>query len=163
MTLFLQSTIEGLSLGAVYSLVAIGLVIIYKATDVLSFAHPAIAVVGAGLISYLAVERGVSFWIAFPVALLLIGFLGLILERTFLRPMVGKPVFSVAILTIGIDILLRVPLNNWIGINPKFMGDPFSTYGNFGSFTINEITIKYLELGALVTAVSYTHLRAHET
>ena len=61
MTLFLQSTIEGLSLGAVYSLVAIGLVIIYKATDVLSFAHPAIAVVGAGLISYLAVERGVSF------------------------------------------------------------------------------------------------------
>ena len=153
MTLFLQSTIEGLSLGAVYSLVAIGLVIIYKATDVLSFAHPAIAVVGAGLISYLAVERGVSFWIAFPIALLLIGFLGLILERTFLRPMVGKPVFSVAILTIGIDILLRVPLNNWIGINPKFMGDPFSTYGNFGSFTINEITIKYLELGALVTAV----------
>ena len=153
MTLFLQSTIEGLSLGAVYSLVAIGLVIIYKATDVLSFAHPAIAVVGAGLISYLAVERGVSFWIAFPVALLLIGFLGLILERTFLRPMVGKPVFSVAILTIGIDILLRVPLNNWIGINPKFMGDPFSTYGNFGSFTINEITIKYLELGALVTEV----------
>lgn len=153
MTLFLQSTIEGLSLGAVYSLVAIGLVIIYKATDVLSFAHPAIAVVGAGLISYLAVERGVSFWIAFPAALLLIGFLGLILERTFLRPMVGKPVFSVAILTIGIDILLRVPLNNWIGINPKFMGDPFSTYGNFGSFTINEITIKYLELGALVTAV----------
>ena len=132
---------------------AIGLVIIYKATDVLSFAHPAIAVVGAGLISYLAVERGVSFWIAFPIALLLIGFLGLILERTFLRPMVGKPVFSVAILTIGIDILLRVPLNNWIGINPKFMGDPFSTYGNFGSFTINEITFKYLELGALVTAV----------
>ena len=58
MTIFLQATFEGLSLGAVYSLVAIGLVLVYKATDVLSFAHPALVVVGAGIISALAVDRG---------------------------------------------------------------------------------------------------------
>ena len=53
MTIFLQATFEGLSLGSVYSLVAIGLVLVYKATDVLSFAHPALVVVGAGVISAL--------------------------------------------------------------------------------------------------------------
>ena len=51
MNIFLQATFEGLSLGAVYSLVAIGFVLIFRATDVLSFAQPAMVVVGAGIIS----------------------------------------------------------------------------------------------------------------
>jgi hypothetical protein len=58
MTIFLQATFEGLALGAVYSLVAIGLVLIYKAMDVLSFAQQTLAVVGAGFISALAVIGG---------------------------------------------------------------------------------------------------------
>ena len=105
MTIFLQSTVEGLSLAAIYSLVAIGFVLIYKAMDVLSFAQPALAVVGAGIISSLAVDRGLRFLPALFLAIFLTGFLSLVIERTFLRPMVGEPVFSVAVLTIGIDIL----------------------------------------------------------
>ena len=153
MITFLQATFEGLSLGAVYSLVAIGFVLIYKATDVLSFAQPALVVVGAGLISALAVDRGVPFWIAFIVGILLTGIIGLVMERTFLRPMVGEPVFSVAILTIGIDILLRTVLNNWIGLNPRYLGDPFQSFGNFGSVNVGGVTLKYLEIAALFTAV----------
>ena len=149
----LQATVEGLSLGAVYSLVAIGFVLIYKATDVLSFAQPALVVVGAGLISALAVDRGVPFWIAFIVGILLTGIIGLVMERTFLRPMVGEPVFSVAILTIGIDILLRTVLNNWIGLNPRYLGDPFQSFGNFGSVNVGGVTLKYLEIAALFTGV----------
>ena len=153
MITFLQATFEGLSLGAVYSLVAIGFVLIYKATDVLSFAQPALVVVGAGLISALAVDRGVPFWIAFIVGILLTGIIGLVMERTFLRPMVGEPVFSVAILTIGIDILLRTVLNNWIGLNPRYLGDPFQSFGNFGSVNVGGVTFKYLEIAALFTGV----------
>jgi branched-chain amino acid transport system permease protein len=153
MITFLQATFEGLSLGAVYSLVAIGFVLIYKATDVLSFAQPALVVVGAGLISALAVDRGVPFWIAFIVGILLTGIIGLVMERTFLRPMVGEPVFSVAILTIGIDILLRTLLNNWIGLNPRYLGDPFQSFGNFGSVNVGGVTLKYLEIAALFTGV----------
>ena len=153
MITFLQATFEGLSLGAVYSLVAIGFVLIYKATDVLSFAQPALVVVGAGLISALAVDRGVPFWIAFIVGILLTGIIGLVMERTFLRPMVGEPVFSVAILTIGIDILLRTVLNNWIGLNPRYLGDPFQSFGNFGSLNVGGVTLKYLEIAALFTGV----------
>jgi branched-chain amino acid transport system permease protein len=153
MITFLQATFEGLSLGAVYSLVAIGFVLIYKATDVLSFAQPALVVVGAGLISALAVDRGIPFWIAFIVGILLTGIIGLVMERTFLRPMVGEPVFSVAILTIGIDILLRTVLNNWIGLNPRYLGDPFQSFGNFGSVNVGGVTLKYLEIAALFTGV----------
>ena len=87
------------------------------------------------------------------IGISLTGFLGLIVERTFLRPMVGEPVFSVAILTIGIDILLRTTLDNWIGLNPRYMGDPFPTFGNFGSAQIGGVTIKYLEIAALATAI----------
>jgi branched-chain amino acid transport system permease protein len=152
LTIFLQATAEGLALGAVYSLVAIGFVLIYKSMDVLSFAQPALAVVGAGVISSLAVDRGIPFWVAFTLGILLTGFLSLIIERTFLRPMVGEPVFSVAILTIGIDILLRTVLDNWIGLNPRYLGDPFPSYGNFGSINIGEITLKYLEIAAFFTA-----------
>ena len=153
MNIFLQATFEGLSLGAVYSLVAIGFVLIFRATDVLSFAQPALVVVGAGLISALAVDRGVPFWIAFTVGILLTGIIGLVMERTFLRPMVGEPVFSVAILTIGIDILLRTVLNNWIGLNPRYLGDPFQSFGNFGSVNVGGVTLKYLEIAALFTGV----------
>ena len=154
MITFLQATFEGLSLGAVYSLVAIGFVLIYKATDVLSFAQPALVVVGAGLISALAVDRGVPFWIAFIVGILLTGIIGLVMERTFLRPMVGEPVFSVAIITIGIDILLRTVLNNWIGLNTRYLGDPFQSFGNFGSVNVGGVTLKYLEIAALFTGVA---------
>ena len=153
MILFLQATFQGLSLGAVYSLVAIGLVLIYKATDVLSFAQPALAVAGAGVISFLAVDRGLSFWIALPLGIFITGIFGLVIERTFLRAMVGEPVFSVAILTIGIDILIRTVLDDWIGLNPRYMGDSFSMMGNFGSLNIGGVSLKYLELTALVAAI----------
>ena len=153
MTIFLQASFEGLALGAVYSLVAIGLVLIYKAMDVLSFAQPALAVVGAGIISALAVDRGINFWLAFIVALIATGIIGTLSERIFLRPMVGEPVFSVAILTLGLDVLYRTVLDNWIGVNPRYMGDPIYTWGEFGSITVGGVVLKFQELGALMTAV----------
>ena len=153
MTIFLQASFEGLALVAVYSLVAIGLVLIYKAMDVLSFAQPALAVVGAGIISALAVDRGINFWVAFIVALIATGIIGALSERIFLRPMVGEPVFSVAILTLGLDVLYRTVLDNWIGVNPRYMGDPIFTWGEFGSITIGGVVLKFQEIGALITAI----------
>ena len=153
MTIFLQATFEGLALGAVYSLVAIGLVLIYKAMDVLSFAQPALAVVGAGIISALAVDRGINFWVAFIVALIMTGIIGTLSERIFLRPMVGEPVFSVAILTLGLDVLYRTVLDNWIGVNPRYMGDAIYSWGEFGSITIGGVILKFQEIGALITAI----------
>ena len=84
MTVFMQATFEGLSLGAVYSLVAIGFVLIYRATDVLSFAQPALAVVGAGIISALSMDRGVPFWGALIIGIIINPLL-LLLQSSDLR------------------------------------------------------------------------------
>ena len=62
--------------------------------------------------------------------------------------MVGEPVFSVAILTIGIDILLRTFLDNWIGLNPRYLGDPFPILWKFWIYQILELNLKYLEIAA---------------
>ena len=152
MTFFIQVFIEGIALGAVYSLVALGFVIIFKATDVLSFAQPALAALGAGFICYFATEAGINFWLSLLIGIILTGLIGLIIERTVLRQMVGEPVFSVAVITIGVDILIRTFLDNWIGDEPRFLGDSFTSYGNFGSFSIGDFNFKYLEMAGLFVA-----------
>ena len=81
------------------------------------------------------------------------GIIGTLSERIFLRPMVGEPVFSVAILTLGLDVLYRTVLDNWIGVNPRYMGDPIYTWGEFGSITIGGVILKFQEIGALITAI----------
>lgn len=152
MSFFIQAVIEGVALGAVYSLVALGFVIIFKATDVLSFAQPALAALGAGFICYFATEIGFNFWISLLLGISLTGVIGLLIERSILRPMVGEPVFSVAVITIGVDILIRVFLDDWIGDEPRFIGDPFTSFGNFGSFNIGSFNFKYLEMTGLFVA-----------
>jgi branched-chain amino acid transport system permease protein len=119
----LQSLTRGLGNGAAYALLAMGFVIIYKSTRVISFAQPALMVVGAVVVSYLVSRVG------FPLAVLLaalgVALLGLAIERVALRPMVGKPVFIIAIITLGIDIVIRVVVNGFIGVDVRQVGDPW--------------------------------------
>jgi branched-chain amino acid transport system permease protein len=123
MTEFLQSLIRGLGSGSIYALLALGFVIIYKSTRVISFAQPAFMLAGAVLVSHLAADIG--FFAAVPVAAVLIAVLALGVERTVLRPMIGKPVFVVAIITIGVDVVVRVVTNAFIGLDVRQVGDPW--------------------------------------
>lgn len=121
---FLQAIIEGISLAAIYTLIAVGFVIIYKSTQVLSFAQPALLIVGAYLASYVSITLGYGFWVGVAAGIFLTGFIGYISERAVLRPMVGKPVFATAILTIGLDIAIRVVVGDLIGANLRSIGTP---------------------------------------
>lgn len=123
MSEFLQSLLRGLGTGSIYALLALGFVIIYKSTRVISFAQPAFMLAGAVLVSHLAVEVG--FFVAVPIAAVLIAVLALGVERTVLRPMIGKPVFVVAIITIGVDVVVRVVTNAFIGLDVRQVGDPW--------------------------------------
>jgi len=128
---------NGLSLGALYALLALGFVIIFKASQVVNFAHGAIAAVGAYFTVYFATVLNVpGRWLTgFPLAvqwglsvvcaIAATALLGLLIERVTLRPMVGEPLFSVAIVTIGLDIVVRGIANDYIGTNPRPLGDPF--------------------------------------
>lgn len=123
MTALVESVLRGLGTGSVYALLALGFVIIYKSTRVISFAQPAFMLAGAVLVSYLAADIG--FFAAVPVAAVLIAVLALGVERTVLRPMIGKPVFVVAIITIGVDVVVRVVTNAFIGLDVRQVGDPW--------------------------------------
>lgn len=121
---FLQAVTEGLSLAAIYALLALGFVIIYKSTQVLSFAQPALLIFGAYMASYMSVTLGWGFWPGVLLAILAAASLGAASERVALRPMIGKPVFAAAILTIGLDISIRVVVNDLIGANVRGIGTP---------------------------------------
>ncbi len=114
-----QALLDGFAQGSIYALLALGYVIIFKATHVISFAQPALMVCG-GLFSYHSMsEWGLGFWPALIVGMALGALLGVVVERVALRPMLGKPVFTLAIITIGVDIALRVLANRYMGANPR--------------------------------------------
>lgn len=123
MTEFLRSLVAGVGQGSVYALLALGFVIVYKSTQVINLAIPALMLAGAVLVSYLVGPLG--FLLALVLGVAGIALLSLGLERTVIRPMVGKPVFVVAIITLGIDIALRVVVNGFIGTDVRQVGDPW--------------------------------------
>lgn len=123
MTEVAESVLRGLGTGSIYALLALGFVIIYKATRVISFAQPALMLAGVVLVSHLAGVTG--FWLAVPVAAALTAVLALGIERTAVRPMVGRPAFVVAIITLGIDVVVRVVVNGFVGLDVRNVGDPW--------------------------------------
>ena len=157
MTRFLEAFVQGLGSGSYYALLAVGFVIIYKATRVISFAQPALMVVGASFVIYFATERNWNFLLAVVLAIAATAVVALIIERLALRPMVGKPVFVVAIITIGIDVALRVFVNKYLGTDVRRMGDPWGLEAE----TLGGIRIQHRHAAmVLVTALVVTLLFA---
>jgi branched-chain amino acid transport system permease protein len=103
----LQLVISGLVVGSIYSAVALGFVIIYKATRVVNFAQGELLMVGAYVCYAFLVQMHVPFWAALCLT---IGFglvLALLIERLILRPMIGEPTISIIMVTIGLSLVLR--------------------------------------------------------
>jgi branched-chain amino acid transport system permease protein len=103
----LQLLISGVAQGCIYGLIALGFVLIYKATETVSFAQGDLMMVGAfgGLAAMTAL--GFPFWLAVPAAIIGMGLLGVVLERLVIRPILGQPAFSIVMLTIGVGYVLR--------------------------------------------------------
>jgi len=104
---FLQLAVSGIAVGSIYALVALGFVIIYKATGILNFAQGQMMMIGAYFCFSLVTALKLPLIPAFLMTLIFSAFLGLIIHYTILRPMVGEPIFSVIMITIGLAILLR--------------------------------------------------------
>lgn len=145
----LQVLVNGVSLAAIYAMVALGFVIIFKSTQVLNFAQPALLLLGAYWVVYFATVWDFPFWIAIGIAVALSAITGVIVERTALRPMVGKPVFAVAIMTIGINTVITIIALDLLGVDIRGMGDPWGLQ----TMRIGTVTIAHRQLAAIVTAV----------
>lgn len=105
--IFLQLVVQGLVSGSVYALVALGFVLIYKATGVINFAQGEFVLIGAYFCLWIVTSSGTSFWMAFLITIIFSIILGLTIERFILRPMIGEPVISVIMVTIGLSIMLK--------------------------------------------------------
>ena len=103
----LQLLISGVAQGCIYGLIALGFVLIYKATETVSFAQGDLMMVGAfgGLATMTML--GFPFWLSVPAAVVAMGLFGVVLERLVIRPILGQPAFSIVMLTIGVGYVLR--------------------------------------------------------
>lgn len=127
MTFFFQILISGIAVGGVYALVGLGLVLIYKSTGVLNIAQGAVVMMMAFITYCLSVQAELPFLLAVLISLLLAMLLGFLVERLFLRPMIGQPLFSTIMMTIGIMLILQsIPVMIWgtsLKAYPKFLPD----------------------------------------
>jgi branched-chain amino acid transport system permease protein len=107
MDIFLQIIVTGIATGGVYGLIALGFVLIFKATGILNLATGAFMTLGAYISLTILVRLGAPFWLAFLGTLGFAILLGIVLERLILRPLIGEPIISVVMVTIGLSSILQ--------------------------------------------------------
>ena len=126
MATLLQLLTSGLALGAIYALVALGFVVIYRSSQVFNFAQGELLTVGAfamvGLLGW-----GLPWGLALAGAMTLTGLLAAAVERVALRPLVGRPVFVTIIVTIFVGFLLRTAALIAFGADPRGLATPWET------------------------------------
>jgi branched-chain amino acid transport system permease protein len=104
---FLLLMSNGVLIGLMYSLIALGFVLVYKATDAVNFAQGEFVMIAGFVVAGSLMVWGVSLWLAVPLALAsMVGF-GFALERAMLRKLIGRPVIAVVMATIGLAAILR--------------------------------------------------------
>lgn len=123
---FIQLFTSGIAVGCLYALIALGFVLILKATDILNFAQGEIIMLSAYICYLLMTALHFPFLLALVCTCILAGFLGVVMERLIFRPMLGEPVFAVVMVTIGLSILLRSLTGIIFGQDNLIFPSPFS-------------------------------------
>lgn len=121
-----QLLLSGISQGCVYGLIALGFVLIYKATEMVNFAQGELMMAGAFVAFTLVNLVGLPFLLGFVLTLLVMAAFGMALERGLLRPMIGEPPFAVLMLTIGLGFVLRAVAGAIWGNDPRALDVPFA-------------------------------------
>jgi branched-chain amino acid transport system permease protein len=125
MEFFLQLLLNGIVVGSIYSLVGLGFVVIYKSTSVLNFAQGEFLVLGAYICLTLTVQYQVPFLWSFLLTLAFSALMGILTERLILRPMIGEPVISLIMVTLGLSSLLKAIIQGVWGTELRPFPDIF--------------------------------------
>ena len=116
---FLQFLANGIMIGGIYGLVALGLVLVYKSSRVLNLAHGGFLMILAWLCWSFADQAGLSIWLSIVLVLIVAALAGLVVERFLLRPLIGQPILAIIISTLALGYLLEgVAIMAW-GANTK--------------------------------------------
>jgi branched-chain amino acid transport system permease protein len=150
-TQFIELLISGISLGFVYALIALGFVMIFKATRVINFAHGSLLLLGAYIIARSHASLG--FVPAVLVGVVATALVGVLVQVLIMRRLRGVPSATLTIVTIGIDILLATELTRRIGTKVLSIGDPWRDHVvNVGSISIPEARIAAAIVAILILA-----------
>ncbi len=151
MSYFLQLVVSGVVVGSIYALSALGFVLIYKSSRVLNIAHGQIIASGAFITYALTVWAGIPIYLSFLLSLIITFFLAMGVERVFLRRLIGEPIISVIMVTIGLmsiidGLVYLTPFGTENFSFPEFLpAQPLSFYG---------VSISWTQLvGVIITAI----------
>ena len=112
MEIFLQQVVSGLATGGIYGSLALALVMIYQATDVVNYAQGEMAMFSTYL-AWTMINAGLPYWVAFFATLVLSFIGGLVIERVVIRPVENAPVLTIVMVCIGLLVILR-SIAGWI-------------------------------------------------
>jgi branched-chain amino acid transport system permease protein len=147
-SIFAQQTVAGLAQGAVFGSLALALVLIYRATEVINFAQGEMAM-AMTYVGYQLTVWGLSYWVAFTLTLVIAFFFGLVIQLVAIRPVQHRSVIAVVIVTVGLFILIDGVVT-WIwGADLKFMAAPF---GN-SVYHLGSVAFSRQDIGVLVVSV----------
>lgn len=145
-----QLIVSGLAAGSLYALVALGIVMIYKTSDVLSFAQGEITMVNTFFAYSLLEFYKLSFWVAFPLTILFAWVLGMALEYIFLRPAENPTILGLIVITLGFDLILY-GVAGWIwGYDSTSFPSPFS---DFVTYRFAGVVVSQVNLAIFTTAL----------
>lgn len=143
---FLELLLNGVSLGSVYALIALGFVIIFRATEVVNFAHASLLLAGGYLTAVLQDDLG--FWLALLVGAAGAAGVGALIELLVVRRYRGGDHSVLAIATIGVDLVLITELTRRIGSDVYRLGDPWGD----AMLDLGPVSLPQTRVAALVTA-----------
>jgi branched-chain amino acid transport system permease protein len=149
-TIFAQQTVAGVAIGVVYGSLALALVLIYQATEVINFAQGEMAM-ATTYIAYQLILWGMPYWAAFFITLAIAFALGVLVQLVLIRPVQHKSVIAVVIVTVGLFILID-GIVAWIWTaDIKFMPAPFGNH----SYDVGGVAVARQDLGTIaITVVS---------
>ena len=149
MTEFAQLLFQGISLGSTYALIALGFVVVFRASGVINFAQGAMLLAGAYSISWLATDLGVPFLPAVVASIALLAVAGAAFQAGVLRRVAGEPTFVLVMITIGAGIAITSLIEAAFGTDPRLLGDPWGST----SFAVGDVTINWVKLWGIVVTV----------
>jgi branched-chain amino acid transport system permease protein len=158
----LQLTLSGIAVGCVYGLIALGFVLIYKATETVNFAQGDLMMLGGFVALTFSVILGFPYWLAIVLAVACMSAFGMLIEKMVLSPILGQPAFSIVMVTIGLGTVFRgvVSMIPAWGTDTHTMQTPFSgQVVNFGEVVLSIEQLMIIGDTALLCGVLYLFFR----
>src|SRR5712692_4991254 len=146
----LQLVITGIAVGGVYSLMALGFVLIFKASSVVNFGPGELVLFGAYVSWATILSMRLPLYVALPLTLVIAIVLGLVVERGVLRPLIGQPIISVIMVTFGVASVIRGFLNMTWGSDTR----PFPVLFSQQPFHLGPVPVSPVHLWSFVVVMA---------